>query len=380
MRLLSRLFDKGAARRRSSPTAETIDLAAPEVTADPFPYYEILRRTGPVVFLPRHDFWLVLGCDAVRSAFTQPVLFSNRPYDPIDAVLLAADPPRHARIHRLIVPLFSPDVLRRLSSIAEERAERLIKPEMDAVGDYGMPLSHCIAAELIGFDDETVADILAAGEAARRAPAPVAALIRSLDELAHRATLYGRLLRDGEGCLGDAEVRSLIRLLWLAATTTTQRVIARGVLRLLEHPELREEIQGNFDLLAPFIEEVLRLHPPEHMVPRITTGPAELEGVVIPHGASVQLCVTAANRDPLHFEDPAQLRLRRAHQRHFAFGSGVHYCTGTKLARGVVEIALRTLMQSAPRFRALRSIATVPYLQTMTALTPERLMIETRPD
>src|SRR6185436_20529580 len=72
-----------------SSKAATIDLAAPATARDPFPHYEALRAGGPVQFLPRHDFWIVLGHNEVGSAFSRPTLFSNRPYAEVDAVLLA---------------------------------------------------------------------------------------------------------------------------------------------------------------------------------------------------------------------------------------------------------------------------------------------------
>jgi cytochrome P450 len=311
----------------------------------------------------------------VRTAFTQPALFSNREYELVDAVLLGADPPRHAAAHAIVAQLFSREVLANLAALAQEKAEDLVRPEMDIVADYGVRLARYVTAQLIGFSDETVAQIVSAEETTRADGSGLPALTRSLDALADGATLYTHLARAGDGVLDDAAVRSLIRLLWLAGTTTTERVIARAVLTLLQHPALHDQIRADPDLLGPFIEEVLRLHPPEHMVPRIATAAVELRGVTIPAGARVQLCVSAANRDPAQFTEPAEIRLQRTHHRHFAFGNGIHHCIGSRLAREVITIAVRTLVCAPSRIHARQALDTIAYFQTPTALTPLRLQV-----
>jgi len=211
--------------------------------------------------------------------------------------------------------------------------------------------------------------------ASRHAADPTDAFIASLDRRAERSTLYGRLGPDSAGLLDDAEVRSVIRLLWLAATMTTERAITRSVLRLLQHPDVRERVETDPALVGPFVEEVLRLHPPEHMVSRRTTRAVEVGGVTVPSGAPVQLCISAANRDPARFDEPASLRLDRTPKGHLTFGGGIHRCIGAPLARSVIAVAVRTLLQGAPGFRAREPLATIPHFATMTALAPERLVI-----
>lgn len=108
--------------------ASTIDFDAPAIARDPFPHYDALRAAGPVHFLARHNVWIVLGHDEVQWVFTRPDLFSNRPYEDVDAVLLAADPPDHTDIRRLVTPYFSRDVIERLGAFAADRAVSLLRP------------------------------------------------------------------------------------------------------------------------------------------------------------------------------------------------------------------------------------------------------------
>jgi cytochrome P450 len=352
-----------------------IDLSVPAVSRDPFPFYEVLRTAGPVQWLPRHDAWIVLGYDAVKEAFARPEHFSSAPYREVDAVLLGEDPPRQALVRRLVSRCFTADALARLEATAARTAGALLRSEMDAVGGFSLPVSRAVAAELIGFDRATAEALVEATDVAAAGPEPLAGLVATLAGFAPRAAVYGQFLRDGDGLLGEAEVRSLVGLLWLASTTTTERVIAHGVLRLLHNAEVRAGVASDLGLLSPFIEEVMRLHPPEHLVPRLTTVDTHLAETSIPGGAVVHLCLGAANRDPAYFHDAFALRLDRPFRRHFAFGGGIHHCVGAPLARRVVAAALSALLRRSDQFRPLGSLHDLPWFASMTASSPTRLDI-----
>jgi cytochrome P450 len=382
MRLLQRLrrlLRPGTAApvplNSQSATAASVDLSDPAVARDPFPFYEALRPAGPVQWLPRNSAWIVLGHDAVKEAFARPEHFSNAPYRPVDPVLLGEDPPRQPLVRRLVSRHFTPDALGQLEATAARTATALLQPEMNAVGGFSLPVSRAVAAELIGFDRATLDELVEATAAAASAPEPMAALIATLHGFAPRAAVYRQLLKEGEGLIGEAEARSLVGLLWLASTTTTERVIAHSVLRLVEHPDLRDALAADPALVSPFIEEVMRLHPPEHLVPRLTTAETELAGTVIPAGAVVHLCLGAANRDPALYDDPATLRLDRAYRRHFAFGGGIHHCVGAPLARRVVAAALTALLRRSTDLRLRGAPEAISWFASMTALSPSRLDI-----
>jgi cytochrome P450 len=232
-----------------------------------------------------------------------------------------------------------------------------------------------VAAELIGFDRATVGELVQAADAAAAGPDPLASLVGALHGFAPRAAIYRQLLKDGEGLIDEGQAHSLVGLLWLASTTTTERVIAHSVLRLAQDAALRRTLAADPALLPSFIEEVMRLHPPEHLVPRLTTTGTELAGTVIPEGAVVHLCLGAANRDPSLHDEPAALRLDRACRRHFAFGGGIHHCVGAPLARRVVAAALAALLRRSADLRLAGAPGDIQWFASMTALSPSRLYI-----
>jgi cytochrome P450 len=358
--LLSRL--RARLHRQPSPApggdAGTINLDDPAVADDPFPHYERLRAGGPVQFLRRHEAWIVLGHPELQTVFARPDLFSNRPYEDVDAVLLAADPPDHTAIRHLVAPYFRREVIERLAAFAAARAAALLAPRLDIVRDFAEPLSEAVAQQLLGCDDATVTAIRAAAVHA----ASFEQFTTALDGLADRTDIYARLRADG---LGDAQARSLVRLFWIASTKTTERTIAQSILQLLLHPEIRAAVAADDRLIGPYIEEVMRLHQPEPMLRRRSTQAVPLGGALIPADAMVLLCLTAANRDPRAYEAPAELRLERAQPRHLTFGHGIHHCIGAMLGRAEVSAAVRALLRQAPQFRAAQPLDRVPYVANM---------------
>ncbi|MCA1643804.1 MAG: cytochrome P450 [Acidobacteria bacterium] len=352
-----------------APTAETLELTAPEVVANPFPCYEALRGSGSVHFLPRHDFWLVLGYDDVNAALMQPQLFSNRvrDYRQVDGVLLGADPPEHATARRAVSHFFSAQALTAQAPFAERTAERLLRPlldgaEFEVLRDFASPLVEEVIAHLIGLDKETLAAMRAAPGSAGDLESLFASFDSIIEAAAERTPLCDQLVREGGGVIPRAHARSLIRLLWVAGTTTTRRSVSSSVLLLLRHPGVRERVASEPSLLPAFVEESIRLHPPEHMLSRAAAVETELSGVKIPAGATVKLCVAAANRDPSRFDRPESLLLGRAPNRQLSFGGGTHRCVGAALARMEAATALRVLLRLAPDFRSARPLDTLRFV------------------
>jgi cytochrome P450 len=58
----------------------------------------------------------------------------------------------------------------------------------------------------------------------------------------------------------------------------------------------------------------------------------------------------AGNRDPEHFERPDEFVIDRPRNRHFAFGSGIHRCLGSNLARMELRVAVEEWLAAFPEF------------------------------
>ncbi len=331
---------------------------------------EAETRDEAVRFLPNEQILLVTGNAAVRSVLLQPLLYSNAPYRDLDRVLLGSDPPEHAPARALLARQLGLAVLSRIEARAIAAARERASPEFDAVGEFAAPVSQAAAAEFIGLDGGTLREIALGDCAITAAARGFAAKVALVDGLAPRATLYDALRQT----VGDAEARSLVRLMWFASVATTERAIARTIQCLIERPDLQDAIANEPALLARTVDEVVRLHLPAPMLQRVTTAPCTVEGVALPAGAMVHLDLAAANRDPAVFDAPGELRPGRPGKHGLTFGTGVHACIGAALSRRVVPAAVGTLIEG----RRLRSAQALDsrFLVVDAATGPVRLQIE----
>jgi cytochrome P450 len=97
------------------------------------------------------------------------------------------------------------------------------------------------------------------------------------------------------------------------------------------------------------VEEFLRVYSPVTMA-RLATEDVTVNGVTIPAGSRVLMNFPAANRDPEVFPDPDTVVIDRAHNRHVAFGIGIHRCAGSNLARMEMQVALSVFLERIPEF------------------------------
>ncbi len=340
---------------------ETLDLAAPHLAHDPFAELGRLRRAGPVHYLPRYDAWLVVGDREVREAFARPDRFSSRALAPLELDAVGLDPPEHTRARRAMSPHFSTSALVDLGAFANEEARAIIEDlagavEFDIVRDFAAPLGERVVGRLLGLDDRQLARVravLGGDERADEELVPVVAAALA-DTIANPQPVH--------------------TLLWMAGTTNTKRLIASTVLLLLNDTDLRETVSADPSTLPALIDETLRLHPPQHMLPRVTTADVVLGGVRIPASNVVFLSVAAANRDPRRFADPDDVNLARKGA-HVGFGAGPHRCPGARLALIEVHAALTALLARMPDFSGAQPACTLRWIPSVATHALESLVI-----
>ena len=87
------------------------------------------------------------------------------------------------------------------------------------------------------------------------------------------------------------------------------------------------------------------------MFPRLCTKTTEVEGVVVPEGVRVHLCLGAANHDPAVFRDPESYDIYRDKSHQMGFGFGPHRCLGMDVARQEMIVAINGLMDRFPNMQ-----------------------------
>jgi cytochrome P450 len=141
--------------------------------------------------------------------------------------------------------------------------------------------------------------------------------------------------------------------LFSAGGESTASLIGSAAWVLAAHPDIQQSVRDQPELLGAFLEEVLRYEPPFRGHYRHVVNDTTLSGVDLEAGSRLLLLWGAANRDPWHFDDPAEFRLdRTAGKGHITFGKGVHFCVGAALARLEAKIVLGQLLERASHIQA----------------------------
>jgi cytochrome P450 len=172
---------------------------------------------------------------------------------------------------------------------------------------------------------------------------------------------------------GDLIATSI--LLLIAGHETTVNLISNGVLTLLRHPAILEQLRREPDLIVGTVEELLRYEPPVQLVPQRT--PLEdiaIAGMTIPKGVPLTLVLAAGSRDPQRFLDPERFDPWRKDNQHLGFGSGIHNCFGAPLARLEAQVALNELFRRLENPRLVMDPP--PYRQNPVLRGPRQLLIE----
>lgn len=158
--------------------------------------------------------------------------------------------------------------------------------------------------------------------------------------------------------LTDEEIFSYCRLIMLAGGGTTWRQLGITLHQLLTNRMFWESCREDRNLIPLAIEEAARWMPTDPVFARLVMEDIELEGVEIPAGSRVDLCLGAANRDPSRWENPDTYNIFRPLQSHLGFGMGPHRCLGMDVAKQEMIVAINGLMDRFPNLRLDESAPT----------------------
>jgi cytochrome P450 len=161
-------------------------------------------------------------------------------------------------------------------------------------------------------------------------------------------------MKDEDGTtrlLTVSEVASFCKLIVFAGGGTTWKQLGITTFALLNNPDQLEAVRADRSLLAKAILEGARWYPNDPVFARKAMRDTELQGMKIPAGAIMHLCLGAANRDPSRWEEPEKFDLFRPVQRSLAFAAGAHSCLGQHVAREEMLGAINALLDRYPNMR-----------------------------
>jgi hypothetical protein len=369
--------------------ASDFDVLDPRYVTDPFSIWDELRQTCPIAHTDRRkSSWLPTRYEDVTamahdiahfSSLKVAVIPGDEDEDPnanfegpnLEYGLppISSDPPLHTWTRRLLLPWFSHKRVDTYVPMTRELCGKLIDGfagtgHADAAADYAQQIPVRVIARILGVSTDLsdtftgwVRDILEfADDAERRQRGAEGLLNYFLGALEERRAnpgddLLSELLTtqvEGEP-VDDGIVLGMAALVLIAGIDTTWSAIGSSLWHLAAHPEDRKHLVAEPELMPTAVEELLRAYAPVTMAREVVED-VEYAGCPMKAGDKLLMNFPAANRDPEAFDHPEVVQLDRAHNRHVAFGSGIHRCAGSNLARMELQVALEEWLARIPDF------------------------------
>ena len=364
--------------------AEDFEIFDPEFVADPYTIWSDLREQGcpfarterrEVTFMPTtYEGVRAVAADTEHwSSFSVSVTPVPPTYDRNGnriRSIISSDEPEHTPERRLMLPFFAPKAVERYREHTRELCRRLLREfvedgEADLAERYARQIPPRIIAAILGIEPEMadefttwVQGVLELGLQDEELRDHYGAIIRRffLEQIEYRTEHPGD---DLISFLLDAEldgepvpmhvIRGNLGLMLVAGIDTTWSSIGSAIWHLATHPDDRRRLVDEPELLPIAVEELLRAYSPVTMA-RVASKDTTLGDREVKAGDRVMLTFPAANRDPAVFDRPDEVIIDRAENRHVAFGSGIHRCAGSNLARMEMQVALEELLAMIPEF------------------------------
>jgi cytochrome P450 len=363
-------------------------LTAENLYADPYPVYARLRREAPVCQFEPTGEWFVTrwqDCHTVgaKDAVFGPSSSDRRPEARVMGMpnVLSMSGPDHACLREGIDATLQPD---RVNAYIEDLARPIVRQVVEGVRARGAadlttevfePISVRVVASVLGLHDVTN-DTLAAWFHAMNgglqnvenrpdvwavcdaAIADIDAVMRPIVERVSRTpdeTMISHIVHGGRPAgqpRSFAEIMPTVRVILLGGLQEPGHGAANAVYGLLSNPEQSAAVAADPSTLAQrAYDEGLRWIAPIGVTPRVAREDFQLNGTLIPEGASVAIVLASANRDETRFDDPDAFRMDRQLKPHAAFGYRPHFCSGHYLSRVAGRIAIEEVYRSLPNLR-----------------------------
>lgn len=368
-----------------------LEKLTPEFYDNPYPTYRALRENEPVKRLPNGTVFLTRYDDLVTTYKNTRSFSSDKKrefapkygdtplYEHHTTSLVFNDPPAHTRVRRLIMGALSPRAIAGMEPDIVKLVDGLLgaiaaKGTCELIEDFAASIPIEVIGNLLDVPHEERGPLrdwslailgalepVVSPEAAARGNAAVKDFLAYLETLVARRRqkpgnperdVLTRLIQGEESGERLTEKELLHNCIFLlnAGHETTTNLIGNGLVALDRHPDQKQRLIGNPDLIKTAVEEMLRYESSNQLGNRMTTEKVELGGVVLDAGTSVTLCIGAANRDPAQFPDPERFDIARTPNRHLAFATGAHQCAGMALARLEGAIAISRFLARFPNY------------------------------
>ena len=346
---------------------------------DPAGQMRALRTECPVGHSTRHGgFYVLTQAGDVRAAARHPELFSSQanpgpgpgfPFSSGDRILspmIGTDPPLHRDFRQPLQKKFSPSSAEAIAPHIREIITALIDEFIESgAADFArqltIPLPSLVTGELLDLPADRRVEFqqwatqLVAEGASSEGYWKLSGYVQQLYDSRVAAPgddipSFLLELRVGGEKISRTQWVGLVMMLIMAGLDTTTNGAALILHFLGIRPDIREQLAANPDSLPDAVEELLRWVSPVPHHSRGVTQACEVGGHQFSPGDVVLLHWLAANRDPEEFPEPDTFVADRSPNRHYAFGTGIHRCLGSHLAKVELRVLLEEVLRRLPDY------------------------------
>lgn len=358
------------------------DHHSPAFAERPFEVLTQLRTQAPVAWSTAHDgFWVVTDHEHVVEGLADYGTFSSSagpaiPANPFGTrhIPVAFDPPEHALYRKVLNVWFSKTEIHKREPQIKAMVEGFVRDlaargSWDFVTDLANVSPGAVSLSILGWDPDQRVELLNMMSVSLRNQANPDPVVK--EENAQRnAWFRAQILREANDRrssprddlmtvlatqpivagqqLTDEELTDMVVLLILAGFHTTSGAFTALMVHMAEHPEVKQRLDEDRDLIPAAIEEIIRIYSPATAHARVVTEDTEFGGVAMKKGDWALFVNMAANHDPEAFPDPERVDLDRDRSKSMAFGWGVHRCLGLHLARLILRLEVEAVLDLLP--------------------------------
>ncbi|MFJ6574227.1 cytochrome P450 [Streptomyces sp. NPDC091292] len=364
-----------------------VRLYGPGAATDPHSIYARLRKqygaVAPVLLEGDVPAWLVLGYRENRRVLDNPRQFARdsriwrdwkegridtmSPLIPMvgwrpDCVSQDGEPHRRLRgaVTDSLQAVAGRGIRRHVTHFANKQIDAFAEEgRADLVGEYAEFLPMLVLTRMFGLGEDqgrklalSCAELIKGGEDAVKHDRLIGEVLTELAarKRAEPGSDFTSGLIEHHADLDEEEIISHLRLVLIAAHTTTSNLLARVLqLVLTDADRLAGLVSGQLNV-SSVVEEVMWNTPPLAVCPgRFATADLELGGQRLKEGDLLVLGLTAGNLDPEVRPDAAVAL--HGNKAHLAFSGGAHECPGQGVGQSIIETAVDVLLHRLPGLR-----------------------------